>query len=120
MQTNRSWSIDDKRYNFQFGCEIGWEIKGGKLGTDDEESFVFGDHHRVLELAGRLVLARPVDAVGHAELRQGAAATGDGNRARRVAGALPQRAGGLGVQGAVIADDSDTASKRESMANTPR
>jgi TldD protein len=32
LQTNRSWSIDDKRYNFQFGCEIGWEIKGGKLG----------------------------------------------------------------------------------------
>jgi len=30
METNRSWSIDDKRYNFQFGCEIGWEIKGGK------------------------------------------------------------------------------------------
>ena len=30
MQTNRSWSIDDKRYNFQFGCEIGWEIRGGK------------------------------------------------------------------------------------------
>ena len=29
-QTNRSWSIDDKRYNFQFGTEIGWEIKGGK------------------------------------------------------------------------------------------
>ncbi|HYX53743.1 MAG TPA: TldD/PmbA family protein [Candidatus Limnocylindrales bacterium] len=32
MQTNRSWSIDDKRYNFQFGTEIAWEIKGGKLG----------------------------------------------------------------------------------------
>lgn len=30
METNRSWSIDDKRYNFQFGCEIGWEIKSGK------------------------------------------------------------------------------------------
>jgi TldD protein len=30
MQTNRSWSIDDKRYNFQFGCEIGWEIKNGR------------------------------------------------------------------------------------------
>jgi TldD protein len=29
METNRSWSIDDKRLNFQFGCEIGWEIKGG-------------------------------------------------------------------------------------------
>jgi len=30
METNKSWSIDDKRYNFQFGCEIGWEIRGGK------------------------------------------------------------------------------------------
>ena len=32
MDTNRSWSIDDKRLNFQFGCEIGWEIKGGQRG----------------------------------------------------------------------------------------
>ncbi len=30
FQTNRSWSIDDKRYNFQFGTEIGSEIKNGK------------------------------------------------------------------------------------------
>lgn len=30
LETNRSWSIDDKRYNFQFGCEIGWEIRDGK------------------------------------------------------------------------------------------
>lgn len=30
METNRSWSIDDKRYHFQFGCEAGWEIRGGK------------------------------------------------------------------------------------------
>jgi len=32
MDTNRSWSIDDRRYNFQFGTEIGYEIKHGKLG----------------------------------------------------------------------------------------
>jgi TldD protein len=32
MSTNRSWSIDDKRYNFQFGTEIAWEIKDGKRG----------------------------------------------------------------------------------------
>jgi TldD protein len=32
MATNKSWSIDDKRKNFQFGCEIAWEIKNGKLG----------------------------------------------------------------------------------------
>ena len=30
METNRSWSIDDKRYNFQFGCEIAWEVRNGK------------------------------------------------------------------------------------------
>ena len=33
MCTNKSWSIDQMRYNFQFGCEIGWEIKNGKLGA---------------------------------------------------------------------------------------
>jgi TldD protein len=31
MNTNQSWSIDDKRVNFQFGCEIAWRIKDGKL-----------------------------------------------------------------------------------------
>lgn len=32
LETNKSWSIDQKRLNFQFGCEIGWEIKNGKKG----------------------------------------------------------------------------------------
>jgi TldD protein len=31
MDTNRSW-IDDRRLNFQFGCEVGYEVKNGKLG----------------------------------------------------------------------------------------
>jgi TldD protein len=31
MATNKSWSIDDKRKNFQFGCEIAWQIKNGNL-----------------------------------------------------------------------------------------
>ena len=30
METNRSWSIDDRRYQFQFSTEIGWEIRRGK------------------------------------------------------------------------------------------
>ena len=30
--TNRSWSIDDRRLNFQFGAEIAWEIKNGRIG----------------------------------------------------------------------------------------
>ncbi|MDG4804817.1 TldD/PmbA family protein [Micromonospora sp. WMMD980] len=32
MDINRSWSIDDKRLNFQFGCEVGWEIRNGRRG----------------------------------------------------------------------------------------
>ena len=29
VETNNSWSIDDKRLNFQFACEIGWLIENG-------------------------------------------------------------------------------------------
>lgn len=32
LLTNKSWSIDDKRINFQFGVELAYEIKNGKLG----------------------------------------------------------------------------------------
>ena len=32
MEMNKSWSIDDKRLNFQFGTEIAYEIKKGKRG----------------------------------------------------------------------------------------
>ncbi|HYY03418.1 MAG TPA: TldD/PmbA family protein [Gaiellaceae bacterium] len=32
METNKSWSIDDKRLNFQFGTQVAWEITKGKLG----------------------------------------------------------------------------------------
>jgi len=32
LETNKSWSIDDKRLNFQFGTQVAWEIKQGKRG----------------------------------------------------------------------------------------
>jgi len=31
MESNRSWSIDDQRYKFQFGCEYGKLIENGHL-----------------------------------------------------------------------------------------
>lgn len=31
MDANKSWSIDDHRLNFQFGCELGRVIRDGKL-----------------------------------------------------------------------------------------
>lgn len=30
LDTNRSWSIDDRRLNFQFGTEVAWRIKNGR------------------------------------------------------------------------------------------
>jgi predicted Zn-dependent protease len=33
METNCSWSIDDSRNKFQFGCERGRLIEHGKLGA---------------------------------------------------------------------------------------
>jgi len=32
VDTNKSWSIDDVRLNFQFGCELAYEIENGRLG----------------------------------------------------------------------------------------
>jgi TldD protein len=32
LMTNRSWSIDDMRVNFQFGTEVAYDIQGGTLG----------------------------------------------------------------------------------------
>lgn len=32
LLTNRSWSIDDQRDDFQFGCEMAYEIRRGELG----------------------------------------------------------------------------------------
>ena len=33
LETNRSWSIDDRRLNFQFGTQVGWLIKNGRRTT---------------------------------------------------------------------------------------
>jgi TldD protein len=30
LEMNKSWSIDQMRVNFQFGCEAAWELKNGK------------------------------------------------------------------------------------------
>lgn len=31
MDSQKSWSLDDKRVNFHFSCEIGWEIEDGEI-----------------------------------------------------------------------------------------
>jgi TldD protein len=42
METNKSWSIDNKRLNFQFGTEIAWRIDKGKLTEMYKNPIYFG------------------------------------------------------------------------------
>ena len=58
LATNKSWSIDDKRLNFQFGTEIAWEIKRGRLGRMLRDATYTGRHARLLGLARRRRRAR--------------------------------------------------------------
>ena len=60
MDTNRSWSIDDRRLNFQFGCEVGWEVKNGQLGRHAAQPHVHRDQPAVLGLDGH---ARPSESI---------------------------------------------------------
>ena len=53
METNRSWSIDDRRLHFQFGTEIGREIRDGKLGRLAAQPDLRGRHAAVLGRARR-------------------------------------------------------------------
>ena len=82
MEHNRSWSIDDRRLNFQFGCEIGWEIKNGRRGRMLQNPSYTGIGPRFWSsldmLGGR---ARRVAGLGHAELRQGPARARSGTPA---------------------------------------
>ena len=73
METNRSWSIDDKRLNFQFGCEVGCEVKHGTPRPHAAEPHVHGDHAPVLGVAGHAGRAATSGVLGHAQLRQGPA-----------------------------------------------
>ena len=105
MATNQSWSIDDKRINFQFGCEIAWRVKDGKLTQMLQEPQLHGDHAGVLGIVRRRRRPRGVDRVGHAELRQGPARPGRPRGTRHVAGALPRRPGRGALMPGLIGED---------------
>ncbi len=92
MDLNRSWSIDDKRLNFQFGCEIGWEVKNGRLRPDAAQPDVHRDRPAVLAFDGHAVPGN--GRLGHAQLRQGPTRPGRPHRPPRRAGPLHQCTGG--------------------------
>jgi len=61
METNSSWSIDDSRNKFQFGCERGRRIENGKLG-----GVVKNPNYRGISAS----FWRSLDLVGDASTRQ--------------------------------------------------
>ena len=98
LQTNRSWSIDDKRLNFQFGTQMAWEIKSGKLGRLLPRRDLHGRDTGLLGLARPRRRARGVGDARPDELRQGPARPARARLARRLARAVPERPGrGEGV-----------------------
>jgi predicted Zn-dependent protease len=80
MRTNRSWSIDDARNKFQFGCEWGQLIENGEL-----KGVVKNPNYRAISAQFWKSLQRRrrcqhLQGARHAELRQGRTEPGDPRR----------------------------------------
>ena len=105
MATNQSWSIDDKRINFQFGCEIAWLVKNGKLAQIDKNPNYTGITPEFWGSCDAVGGREEWTVWGTPELRQGPARTGRTRGARDVAGALPRRAGGGALMPGLIGED---------------
>ena len=90
IETNRSWSIDDRRLHFQFEGEAAWEIRDGERGRLVRNPSYAGVTPEVLGQLRRGLLALGVAADLAARLRQGRAGAGDARVARLGAGALPR------------------------------
>ena len=73
MQTNCSWSIDDSRNKFQFGCEYGQLIEDGKLTHGGQKAELPRHFRHLLAQSENGRQPRHRRHYGHAELRQGRA-----------------------------------------------
>ena len=93
MDTNRSWSIDDMRLNFQFGTEVGYEIKNGKRGRLLKNCTYAGITPDFWNSCDAIANAETLEAVGHAQLRQRRADADDGYGPWRIARAVSQGKG---------------------------
>ena len=93
LASNRSWSIDDRRLNFQFATEVAYEIKGGKKGRLFKNPTYTGityEFWRSLRRGRRRIELRDAR---DAELRQGRAGPGRARRPRLLRRPVPERPG---------------------------
>ena len=97
VETNKSWSIDDLRLNFQFGCEVAWEIENGRLGRMLRNPLYTGDTPGFWRSCDADRRPRLVADLGPAELRQRRSDADHARRARRAGGAVSQCGDGVRV-----------------------
>ncbi len=89
LETNKSWSIDDKRLNFQFGTQIAWEIKGGQLGRMLRDATYTGVHAG--RSGARSTRSAGPDALAAVRAARTAARASPGRTAHVSHGASPAR-----------------------------
>ncbi len=97
METNRSWSIDDRRYHFQFSTEIGWEIKGGKKTRMLKNPSYSGITTEFWNSCDAICSRDYWTLWGTPNCGKGPAHADHGHRPRRRARALPQHSRGRGA-----------------------
>ena len=83
LASNRSWSIDDRRLNFQFATEVAYEIKGGKKGRLFKNPTYTGITYEFWRSCDAVGDERSYVMLGHAQLRQGRAGPGRATSATR-------------------------------------
>src|SRR5207302_6150478 len=87
METNRSWSIDDKRLNFQFGTQLAYEIVDGKRARMFKNATYAGITPEFWNSCDAVAGTSEWRVVGVGDCGHGEAAQG----AHRAAGAAPGR-----------------------------
>ena len=80
--------------------------QGRQENAHAEKSQLQRHHHGILEQLRRHLFARALDALGHAQLRQGPAHADDGHGPRRIARALSQHQAGRRVREVLVAQAS--------------
>ena len=93
-----SYSIDQQRYNGQFGGNAFWEIKNGKKTRHGDQRHLQRDHHRLLGQPRRADRAGPVGDARHRRRRQGAADADQQHLARLAVPAHQEDHGRRGVR----------------------
>ena len=94
LASNRSWSIDDRRLNFQFATEVAYEIKGGKKGRLFKNPTYTGITYEFWRSCDAVGDEQQLRDARDAELRQRRARPGRERRARLLGRSVPRRPGG--------------------------